>query len=119
MPIKDIARGAQGYLEKIKMAIGEDSFSQLISEGGGATLMFAIDTTGSMAQEINAAKAIATSIVNRKRQFPVDYILSPFNDPCKHRDLYLLLLILQMGTYLHIHAYKYMHTNTFIHIYKT
>ena len=43
--------------------------------------MFAIDTTGSMAGEINAAKAIATSIINMQRQFDVDYILSPFNDP--------------------------------------
>jgi len=81
MPIKDIARGAQGYLQIIKNAIGEQAFSELMLESGGGTLMFAIDTTGSMAQEINAAKAIATSIVKRKRQFPVDYILSPFNDP--------------------------------------
>ena len=83
MPIKDIAKGAQGYLQVIKKDIGEQRFSELILENGGGTLMFAIDTTGSMAQEINAAKAIATSIVNRRRQFPVDYILSPFNDPCK------------------------------------
>ena len=50
-------------------------------DNGEATLMFAIDTTGSMAGEINAAKAIATSIINMQRQFDVDYILSPFNDP--------------------------------------
>lgn len=70
-------------MEWIKKDIGEQNFSDLMLESGGATLMFAIDTTGSMSDEINAAKAIATSIVNRKRQFPVDYILSPFNDPGK------------------------------------
>ena len=83
VPIPEISKGAQGYLESIKKDIGEQKFSELILESGGATLMFAIDTTGSMSDEINAAKAIATSIVNRKRQFPVDYILSPFNDPSK------------------------------------
>ena len=47
------------------------------------TLMFAIDDTGSMADEIQAAKDIATHIVNYRRpNLEVDYILlSPFNDP--------------------------------------
>lgn len=48
---------------------------------GQVTLMFAIDDTGSMRDEIEAAKRIATSIVNQQRVEPVDYILSPFNDP--------------------------------------
>ena len=48
---------------------------------GQVTLMFAIDDTGSMSDEIAAAKKIATSIVNEQRVEPVDYILSPFNDP--------------------------------------
>ena len=48
---------------------------------GQVTLMFAIDDTGSMRQEIAAAKKIATSIINQQRAEPVDYILSPFNDP--------------------------------------
>ena len=45
--------------------------------------MFAIDDTGSMADEIQAAKDIATHIVNYRRpNLEVDYILlSPFNDP--------------------------------------
>ena len=50
-------------------------------EKGDATLMFAIDTTGSMRDEIAAAKGIANYIINMPRKFPVDYILSPFNDP--------------------------------------
>lgn len=51
---------------------------------GQVTLMFAIDDTGSMREEISAAKKIATSIVNEQRVEPVDYILSPFNDPGMH-----------------------------------
>ena len=83
MPTSEISKGAQGYLSLIKQEIGEQSFANLMSQNGAATLMFAIDTTGSMGGEINAAKAIATSIVSRERDFPVDYILSPFNDPGK------------------------------------
>ena len=81
MPTSEIGRAAQGYLKLIEIAIGDYNFARLMSQNGAATLMFAIDTTGSMGGEINAAKAIATSIVNRDRTFPVDYILSPFNDP--------------------------------------
>ena len=44
--------------------------------------MFAIDDTGSMSDEIQAAKDIAAYIVNISRpNLEVDYILSPFNDP--------------------------------------
>jgi uncharacterized protein with von Willebrand factor type A (vWA) domain len=48
---------------------------------GQVTLMFAIDDTGSMRGEIDAAKKIATAIVDEQRAEPVDYILAPFNDP--------------------------------------
>ena len=43
--------------------------------------MFVVDTTGSMKDEIAAAKAIAKSIIHETREFGVDYILSPFGDP--------------------------------------
>ena len=65
----------------IKSKVGEDKFSQIISSEGASTLMFVMDTTGSMSEEINAAKGIAKSIIETTREFPVDYILSPFNDP--------------------------------------
>ena len=51
---------------------------------GQVTLMFAIDDTGSMRDEIAAVKKIASSIVNQQRAEFVDYILSPFNDPGMH-----------------------------------
>lgn len=48
-----------------------------------ATLMFAIDTTGSMMGEIAASKSIAQAIANwpREQNLKVNYRLSPFNDP--------------------------------------
>ena len=49
--------------------------------GGDVTLAFAIDTTGSMSNEIGSAKTIAQDIVDWPRNKYVDYILSPFNDP--------------------------------------
>eukprot|EP00112_Aurelia_sp_Birch-Aquarium-sp1_P024237 Seg757.1 transcript_id=Seg757.1/GoldUCD/mRNA.D3Y31 product="Metabotropic glutamate receptor 4" protein_id=Seg757.1/GoldUCD/D3Y31 len=80
-PVNKLSAAADGFLQQIKSDIGEKNFSKLMLDNGEATLMFAIDTTGSMGSEINAAKAIATKIINMQRQFEVDYILSPFNDP--------------------------------------
>ena len=69
------------YLKSIKNDIGEKKFNELMLVDGGATLLFTVDTTGSMKDEIQAAKSIANSIIRMPRKFPVDYILSPFNDP--------------------------------------
>ena len=69
------------FLKSIKDDIGEQKFNELMLADGGATLIFAVDTTGSMADEIAAARGIANAIINMPRKFPVDYILSPFNDP--------------------------------------
>ena len=71
------------FLSKIKSSIGSDMFDEVFAKRGDATLMFAIDTTGSMKEEISAAKAIAKTIISETREFKVDYILSPFNDPSK------------------------------------
>lgn len=71
------------YLEKLRLEIGNQKMDEILSSQGDSTLMFAIDTTGSMKDEIHAAKAIAKQIINATRDFKVDYILSPFNDPRK------------------------------------
>ncbi|XP_047127877.1 uncharacterized protein LOC100200589 [Hydra vulgaris] len=81
LPIDDINKASEGYLNKIKSEVGDEKFSQIISSQGASTLMFVMDTTGSMSEEINAAKGIAKAIIETTREFPVDYILSPFNDP--------------------------------------
>ena len=61
-------------------------------------MSFALDTTGSMAEEIEAARSRVTSIIESTRgtdQQPILYVLSPFNDPSKIsiNMLYLLSFI--------------------------
>ena len=77
----DLFQGALVFLESIKNDIGDTAFEQYLSVSGLVTLIFAIDDTGSMLEDIKAANAIATQIVRAKRDYDVDYILSPFNDP--------------------------------------
>lgn len=70
------------YMDTIRKEIGPAVFEKFIGVKEKVSLMFAIDDTGSMRTEIGAAKAIATHIVNHRRNTTiVDYILSPFNDP--------------------------------------
>ena len=71
-------------MQSIKTTIGKGKFEKFIGNQNDnkATLMFAVDDTGSMYQEIQAVKDIATYIVNITRpNLEVDYILSPFGDP--------------------------------------
>ena len=71
-------------MQSIETEIGKDKFEKVIGNQNDnkATLMFAVDDTGSMYQEIQAVKDIATYIVNFPRpNLEVDYILSPFGDP--------------------------------------
>ena len=83
------------FMHKIKKEIGEEKFEEFIGEKAGkdkATLMFAIDDTGSMSGEIQAAKDIAAFIVKYPRNnLEVDYILSPFNDPGLRSRILILL----------------------------
>ena len=77
----DLLRGARAFLYAIKDDIGEAEFDEYLSVNGLTTLMFTIDTTGSMSGDIRAAIAISVLIVTETRENDVDYILSPFNDP--------------------------------------
>ena len=81
--METLLSAAQIYLDKLRKEIGDEKMDKILSAKGDSTLMFAIDTTGSMGDEINAAKAIAKQIINVTRESEVDYILSPFNDPGK------------------------------------
>ena len=71
------------FMDSIKKELGDTTFETFLSVNGDVTLMFAIDDTGSMGDEIQAAKDIALSIINHPRDEQVDFILSPFNDPGK------------------------------------
>ena len=79
----NLARGARAFLGQIKDNIGDDAFNKYMGINGLITLMFVMDTTGSMSGDIEAAIVISAQIVNQTKENNVDYILSPFNDPCK------------------------------------
>ena len=72
---------AKTYLDRLRRVVGDKKMDKILSIQGDSTLIFAIDTTGSMGEDIQAAKAIAKEIISVTRDSEVDYILSPFNDP--------------------------------------
>ena len=69
------------YLDRLRRVVGDKKMDKILSVQGDSTLIFVIDTTGSMGEDIQAAKAIAKEIISVTRDSEVDYILSPFNDP--------------------------------------
>ncbi|MBN3304682.1 VWA7 protein, partial [Amia calva] len=88
-------------LEDIRNAVGDDLFLRFLNLQSTSALSFVINTTGSMSEDIEAAKTRAFSIIDRKRDTPSTYILVPFNDPghtgtCK----YILSLSLEFGPVL-------------------
>ncbi|XP_048581792.1 von Willebrand factor A domain-containing protein 7 [Nematostella vectensis] len=72
---------ASTYMSELKVSMGPAKFDEFMAVHGDVTLMFAIDTTGSMSAEIETAKKIAVDVINYPRNNPVNYILSPFSDP--------------------------------------
>ncbi|XP_031561318.1 hemicentin-1-like [Actinia tenebrosa] len=78
---EDCKGNGDKIIGEIKNELGEDDFRRFLAVDGDVSLVFAVDTTGSMKQEIYAAKQIVKSIAEYTRKGKVDYILSPFNDP--------------------------------------
>ncbi|XP_031568657.1 von Willebrand factor A domain-containing protein 7-like [Actinia tenebrosa] len=76
-----VASTVSTFVRDIKTSLPIDKYDEFFAVDGEVTLTFAIDTTGSMADEIAAAKQIAIDVINIKRNKPVNYILSPFGDP--------------------------------------
>ena len=69
------------FLLGLRQTLGNETFDSFMAVKGDVSLIFVIDDTGSMSAEIQAVKTIATAVVNYPREAPVEYILSPFNDP--------------------------------------
>lgn len=70
------------FLDNMKSDITVKQLKALL--GAGPALTFAIDTTGSMGGVIDGVRAAAISIVNARLgtdEEPLQYVLSPFNDP--------------------------------------
>ncbi|XP_034516376.1 von Willebrand factor A domain-containing protein 7 isoform X2 [Ailuropoda melanoleuca] len=68
----------------LRNRLGDKGFSRLLDISPASSLSFVLDTTGSMGEEINAAKIQARHIVERRRgspMEPVHYVLVPFHDP--------------------------------------
>ncbi|KAM6182344.1 von Willebrand factor A domain-containing protein 7 [Erethizon dorsatum] len=64
--------------------LGDGGFSRLLDITPASSLSFVLDTTGSMGEEINAAKIQARRIVEERRGSPMEpvyYVLVPFHDP--------------------------------------
>ena len=78
-----LTKAAKIYLEKLRRDLGDKRMYKILSAQRYSTLIFAKDTTGSMSDEISAAKAIAKRIISATPESEIDYILSPFNDPSK------------------------------------
>lgn len=63
---------------------GSDLLHRLLDITPASSLSFVLDTTGSMGEEINAAKIQARHIVEQRQGSPMEptlYVLVPFHDP--------------------------------------
>ncbi|KAM9667081.1 von Willebrand factor A domain-containing protein 7 [Trichechus inunguis] len=68
----------------LRSRLGDRGFSRLLDITPASSLSFVLDTTGSMGEEINAAKIQARHIVEQRRGSPMEpahYVLVPFHDP--------------------------------------
>ena len=69
------------FLKRLLENIGSEKIDSFMAVNGSVSLMFVVDDTGSMSDEIEQVKRIAITVVNYRRKAPVEFILSPFNDP--------------------------------------
>ncbi|MBN3288404.1 VWA7 protein, partial [Polyodon spathula] len=71
-------------LQDLRDTVGTQAFIRLLNVGAETVLSFVIDTTGSMFDEISAARERAHSIILDRRgtiHQPSQYVLVPFHDP--------------------------------------
>ena len=75
----------KNVLKQLRKVLDEDELDTLLGVTGDVSLIFVMDTTGSMSDEIEAAKNISKAIAAYPRESSVNYILSPFSDPSKYK----------------------------------
>ncbi|KAG7265558.1 hypothetical protein CRUP_005090, partial [Coryphaenoides rupestris] len=76
--------GSLELLEDIRGAAGDNEFLRMMGIARSSVVCFVIDTTGSMADDIAAARQMVYDIIDSKagtQDEPSEYILVPFNDP--------------------------------------
>jgi len=86
----------KNVLKQLRKVLDEDELDTLLGVTGDVSLIFVMDTTGSMSDEIEAAKNISKAIAAYPRESSVNYILSPFSDPtwgnvykCPNQDSFM------------------------------
>ncbi|XP_038197852.1 von Willebrand factor A domain-containing protein 7 [Arvicola amphibius] len=68
----------------LRSRLGDGGFSRLLDITPASSLSFVLDTTGSMGEEINAAKIQVRRIMEQRQGGPMEpsfYVLVPFHDP--------------------------------------
>lgn len=71
-------------LQDIRLAAGDNDFLRMMGIARSSVVCFVIDTTGSMSDDIDEARAVVYKIIDSKKgtqDEPSEYILVPFNDP--------------------------------------
>ncbi|XP_078502153.1 von Willebrand factor A domain-containing protein 7 [Lissotriton helveticus] len=72
------------FLRELRAEVKDKHFMRLLNIGSSMGLSFVIDTTGSMGEEITAAKLQTRAIIEKRRYTPEEpdyYVLVPFHDP--------------------------------------
>ncbi|XP_072311351.1 von Willebrand factor A domain-containing protein 7 [Eucyclogobius newberryi] len=78
------AEATLATLRDLRDTVGHQLFLNLLSVDQAPALVFVLDTTGSMFEEITAARLRAHSIITQRAQTPqqpATFILVPFHDP--------------------------------------
>ena len=104
--------GGKSFLQRLRQSLGNKTFDNFMAVKGDVSLIFVIDDTGSMGSVINACKKIATAVINYPREAPVEYILSPFNDPMSGKKSIIAFLC---ELFYFSHANKLWIENTPVH----
>ncbi|EDO42760.1 predicted protein [Nematostella vectensis] len=78
---ENCSRDINDIIKEIHDNMGDKAFKDFLAVNGNVSLIFVVDTTGSMTAEITAAKNTIRALTGYKRSEAVDYILSPYNDP--------------------------------------
>ncbi|XP_062334810.1 von Willebrand factor A domain-containing protein 7 [Osmerus eperlanus] len=71
-------------LDNIRNVVGNGEYLRLMGIARSSVIVFVIDTTGSMANDIEEARRVVFNIIDTKKgtqDEPSEYILVPFNDP--------------------------------------
>ncbi|KAM9314784.1 von Willebrand factor A domain-containing protein 7-like [Pholidichthys leucotaenia] len=82
--VKAAVAATLSLLQDIRFAIGDSTFLRMLGIARSSVVVFVIDTTGSMSDDIEEARSVVYDIIDSKKgtqDEPSEYILVPFNDP--------------------------------------